>query len=58
VAALNQGVLLHGSLDIYSPLNGAGFTAGSTVDNLAQSLDGMKVGTDRIAHVDEGASTK
>jgi lysophospholipase L1-like esterase len=58
VAALNQGVLLHGSLDIYSPLNGAGFTAGSTVDNLAQSLDGMKIGTDRIAHVDEGASTK
>ena len=58
VAALNKGTLLQGSLDVYSLLDAPAFAAGSTVENLAQSLDAMKVGTDRVAHADEGTATK
>jgi hypothetical protein len=58
VAAINQGTLLHGSLDIYSPLDAQTFTAGSAIENLAQSFDALKIGTDKIAHVDEGSSTR
>ena len=58
VAALDHGQMLHASLDIYSPLTAPAFAAGSMVENLAQSLDALKVGSDRISHVDEGPTTK
>jgi hypothetical protein len=53
VAALHQGQLLQGSLEIYSPLQDAQFVAGATVENRAQSLAGLKVGADKIAHMPE-----
>ncbi len=58
VAALHQGKMLKGSLEIYSPLTDAEFKADSTVENRAQSLTALKVGSDRIAHMDEATSTK
>jgi lysophospholipase L1-like esterase len=58
VAALTRGQMLHASLDIYSPLTAPAFPAGSMVENLAQSLDALKVGSDRISHIDEGPTTK
>jgi len=58
VAALNQGKMLKGSLEIYSPLTDADFKAESPTENRAQSLTALKVGSDRIVHVDEGTSTR
>jgi hypothetical protein len=58
VAALNQGKMLKGSLEIYSPLNDVDFKADSTVENRAQSLTAFKVGPDRIAHGDETGATR
>jgi hypothetical protein len=58
VTALNQGRLLHASLEIYSPLADVEFRADSMAENRAQSLTGLKVGPDRIAHLADTASTK
>jgi hypothetical protein len=58
VAALSQGKMLKGSLEIYSPLTDVDFKADSTIENRAQSLTALKVGADRIAHMDEGTSTR
>ena len=58
VAATNQGKMLKGSLEIYAPLTDAEFKADSTIENRAQSLTALKVGSDRIVHVEEGTSTR
>ena len=58
VAAMHAGKLLKGSLEVYSPLTDAAFKAGGTVDNRAQSLTAFTVGTDRIVHAEESASTR
>ena len=58
VAAMHAGKLLKGSLEVYSPLTDAEFKADGTVENRAQSLTALKVGRDRIVHVDEGTSTR
>ena len=58
VSALHQGKMLKGSLEIYSPLTDADFKADGTVENRAQSLTALKVGSDRIVHVDETTSTR
>jgi len=58
VTALNQGRLLHASLEIYSPLADVEFKVDSMVENRAQSLTSLKVGPDRIAHLDDRTSTK
>jgi hypothetical protein len=58
VAALNQGRMLKASLEIYSPLNDAEFKADSIAENRAQSLTALKIGADRIAHVEEGSATR
>src|SRR5262245_42524565 len=42
VAALHQGKMVKGSLEIYSPLSDAEFTTGGTVENRAQSLTALK----------------
>jgi hypothetical protein len=57
-AAMSQGKLLKGSLEIYSPLTDGDFRADATVENRAQSLTALKVGTDRIVHMDEGTATR
>ena len=49
--------MLPASLEIYSPLADAEFKANSLVENRAQSLTGLKVGSDRIAHADESPNT-
>jgi lysophospholipase L1-like esterase len=58
VAAMSQGKLLKGSLEIYAPLTDAEFKADSAIENRAQSLSALKVGADRIAHLDESSATK
>ena len=58
VAAVNAGKLLKGSLEIYSPLGDVDFKADGIVENRAQSLTALKVGRDRIVHVDEQTSTR
>ena len=58
VAAMHAGKLLKGSLEIYSPLTDADFKADGTVENRAQSLTAFKVGSDRIAHIDETSATR
>jgi lysophospholipase L1-like esterase len=58
VAALHQGKMLKGSLEIYSPLTDVDFKADGTVENRAQSLTALKVGSDRIIHMDETTSTR
>jgi hypothetical protein len=58
VAALNQGRMLKASLEIYSPLNDAEFKADSIAENRAQSLTALKIGADRIAHVEESSATR
>jgi hypothetical protein len=58
VAAMHQGRMLKASLEIYAPLADADFKAGSMAENRAQSLTGLKIGTDRISHADEGTSTR
>ena len=58
VAAMHAGKLLKGSLEVYSPLTDAEFKANGSVENRAQSLTAFKVGTDRIAHAEDGTSTR
>ena len=58
VAALHAGKMLKGSLEVYSPLTDAEFKTDGTVENRAQSLTALKVGSDRIVHVDEGTGTR
>lgn len=57
VAALNQSQVLQGSLEIYSPLADSQFQSGSMVENRAQSLTGLKIGSDRIRHINESGQT-
>jgi lysophospholipase L1-like esterase len=57
VAALHEGKLLQGSLEVYSPLNDAQFTANQAVENRAQSLTALKVGTETIVRAEDGEST-
>ena len=57
VAVLTSGKLLQGSLEIYAPLADAQFAPGSAVENRAQSMTTLKVGTDRITHTDEPGTT-
>jgi lysophospholipase L1-like esterase len=56
VAVLGQGKILQGSLEIYSPLNDVQFKAGSMVENRAQSLTGLRVGSDKIARIEEAVT--
>jgi len=58
VAALHAGKMLKGSLEIYSPLTDIEFKADGSVENRAQSLTALKVGRDRIVHVDETSATR
>ena len=58
VAALHQGRMLKGSLEIYSPLTDSEFTTAGTVENRAQSLTAFKVGNDRIVHTDDASATR
>jgi lysophospholipase L1-like esterase len=58
IAAMSQGKLLKGSLEIYSPLTDVDFKADGGVENRAQSLTALKIGADRIVHMDEGTSTR
>jgi lysophospholipase L1-like esterase len=58
VAALHQGKLLKGSLEIYSPLTDADFKADGTIENRAQSLTALKIGSDRIVHADDTSATR
>jgi hypothetical protein len=58
VAALHQGKMLQGSLEIYSPLTDTDFKGNGTVENRAQSLTALKVGADRIVHIDDTSATK
>lgn len=53
VTVLGQGKVLQASLEIYSPLNDSQFRPGSAAENRAQSLTGLKVGSDRISHVEQ-----
>jgi len=55
VAVLHQAKVLQSSLEIYAPLADAQFQPGSTVENRAQSLAALKVGTARMVHVDDNA---
>ena len=50
--------MLQASLEIYSPLVDAQFRPESLVDNRAQSLSALRVGSGRIVHVDESTSLK
>lgn len=56
VAVLNEGKILQGSLEIYSALTETQFSANAPVENRAQSLSALKVGSDRITHVEEAGS--
>jgi len=58
VAALSQGKMLKGSLEVYSPLTDVEFKSAATVENRAQSLTALKVGSDRIVHMDESSATR
>jgi hypothetical protein len=51
VAALQAGALLQASLEIYAPLADARFAPGTLLENRAQSLTGVSVGTGLIAHI-------
>ncbi len=51
VRALNSGKLLQASLEIYAPLNDPQFRPDSAVENRAQSLAALKVGSGRVAHI-------
>jgi lysophospholipase L1-like esterase len=53
VAALQQGMLLQASLEVYAPLSDPQFTPGAQVENRAQSLSALVVGSPRIAHGDD-----
>ena len=57
MTVLGDGILEKLKDKIYSPLADAGFKANSVVENRAQSLTGLKVGSDRIAHADESPNT-
>ena len=53
VAALNQGRVLQASLEIYAPLADSEFPAQAMVENRAQSLSALQVGSDTIVHFEE-----
>ena len=53
VLVLKQGKMLQASLEIYSPLVDDQFRPDSIVENRAQSMTGLKVGSGRIVHVDD-----
>jgi concanavalin A-like lectin/glucanase superfamily protein len=57
VAVLDQGKVLQASLEIYSPLADSQFQPDATVENRAQSMTGVKIGSDRIKHVEEAGGT-
>jgi len=50
-AALNSGKLLQSSLEVFSPLTDASFTAGAIVENRAQSMSAVKIDKGRLSHV-------
>jgi lysophospholipase L1-like esterase len=51
VSALNSGKLLQASLEIYTPLTDARFVEGLAVENRAQSMSALKVGSGTVTHV-------
>ena len=53
VAVLNQGKMLQASLEVYAPLLDTQFRTGSMVENRAQSMTGLEIGSGRIVHVDD-----
>ena len=57
VAVLTAGKVLQGSLEIYAPFNDAEFVAETGVENRAQSLAMLKIGREKIARMQEVAST-
>jgi hypothetical protein len=50
-SALNSGKLLQSSLEVFSPLTDASFTAGAIVENRAQSMSAVKIDKGRLSHV-------
>ena len=57
VDVLNRGQVLQASLEIYSPLTDSQFQPNSTVENRAQSMSGLKVGSDRVTPTEEARGT-
>ena len=57
VAVLNQGKVLQASLEVYSTLTDSQFQPNAMVENRAQSMTGLKIGSDRIKHVEEADDT-
>ena len=57
VEALHQGKVLQASLESYSPLGDSQFRPDSMVENRAQSMTGLKIGSDQIRHVEETGDT-
>jgi len=57
VAVLNRGQVLQASLEIYSTLTDSRFQPNSMVENRAQSMTGLKIGSDPIKHVEEAGDT-
>jgi hypothetical protein len=53
VAVLQSGRMLQASLEVYSPLDDAHFTADRGVENRAQSLAVLKAGAGGITHADD-----
>ena len=52
VAALQQGVLLKASLEVYAPLADPRFESGSPVENRAQSMTSVKTESRTVVHLD------
>ena len=50
-AALNSGMLLQASLEVFAPLTDTVFKEGSSVENRAQSMSVVKVGNGQITHL-------
>lgn len=57
VAVLAQGKMLQSSLEVYAPLVDRQFRTGSIVENRAQSMTGLKIGSGRIVHLDNDRRT-
>ena len=53
VAVLHEGKMIQASLEVYAPLADAGFRTGAVVENRAQSLATLTIGSGSIVHVGE-----
>ncbi len=55
VRALKDGKLVQSSLEIYAPLTDAQFREGASVENRAQSMSALKVGSAHITHMTDAS---